>query len=99
MISTRSTKLTAIVLAATMGLFTKVQTAQAGSETPTVAGGCFWCVESDFEIVDGVKEAISGLAGGEVLTLHTNKSYVVKLAIMRLFKSSLTQTSFRATTY
>jgi len=31
----------------------------------TFAGGCFWCVESDFEKVDGVIEAISGYAGGE----------------------------------
>ena len=30
----------------------------------TFAGGCFWCVESDFEKVDGVIEAISGYAGG-----------------------------------
>ena len=66
MISTRSAKLTAIVLAATMGLFAQVQTAQAVSETLTVARGCFWCVESDFKSVDGVKEAISGFAGGEV---------------------------------
>lgn len=28
------------------------------------AGGCFWCVESDFEHVDGVLEAISGYTGG-----------------------------------
>lgn len=28
------------------------------------AGGCFWCVESDFEKLDGVKEAISGYMGG-----------------------------------
>jgi peptide methionine sulfoxide reductase msrA/msrB len=34
-------------------------------ETATFAGGCFWCVESDFEKVDGVIEAISGYAGGE----------------------------------
>lgn len=96
---TRSAKTTALALVATVGLIAQVQTAQADTETLTVAGGCFWCVESDFESVDGVKEAISGLAGGEVPTLHTNKSYVVKLAIMRLFKSSLTQTSFRATKY
>ena len=37
----------------------------AGTETLTVAGGCFWCVESDFESVSGVKEAISGFAGGK----------------------------------
>jgi peptide methionine sulfoxide reductase msrA/msrB len=31
----------------------------------TFAGGCFWCVESDFEKVDGVVEAISGYTGGQ----------------------------------
>jgi peptide methionine sulfoxide reductase msrA/msrB len=30
----------------------------------TFAGGCFWCVESDFEKVDGVVEATSGYTGG-----------------------------------
>lgn len=29
------------------------------------AGGCFWCVESDFDAVPGVIETISGYAGGE----------------------------------
>lgn len=38
----------------------------AGTETLTVAGGCFWCVESDFESVRGVKEVVSGFAGGSV---------------------------------
>ncbi|OIQ36886.1 MAG: peptide-methionine (S)-S-oxide reductase [Roseobacter sp. MedPE-SW] len=33
-------------------------------ETLTVAGGCFWCVESDFESVPGVIEAVSGYTGG-----------------------------------
>ena len=37
----------------------------AGSETLTVAGGCFWCVEADFEKVKGVKGAVSGFAGGK----------------------------------
>ena len=32
----------------------------AGTETLTVAGGCFWCVESDFESVPGVIGAVSG---------------------------------------
>ncbi len=31
----------------------------------TFAGGCFWCVESDFEKVDGVREVISGYTGGQ----------------------------------
>lgn len=34
------------------------------TETLTVAGGCFWCVESDFESVPGVIEAVSGYTGG-----------------------------------
>ena len=32
--------------------------------TATFAGGCFWCVESDFEKVEGVIEVISGYTGG-----------------------------------
>lgn len=35
-------------------------------DTITVAGGCYWCVESDFESVQGVKEAVSGFAGGTI---------------------------------
>ncbi|WP_247744773.1 peptide-methionine (S)-S-oxide reductase MsrA [Shimia sp. R11_0] len=36
----------------------------AGQESLVVAGGCFWCVESDFESVPGVIEAVSGFTGG-----------------------------------
>jgi peptide methionine sulfoxide reductase msrA/msrB len=32
----------------------------------TFAGGCFWCVQSDFEKVDGVVQVISGYTGGHV---------------------------------
>ena len=32
--------------------------------TATFAGGCFWCVESDFDAVPGVVETISGYTGG-----------------------------------
>ncbi|KIC20556.1 peptide-methionine (S)-S-oxide reductase MsrA [Leisingera sp. ANG-Vp] len=35
------------------------------TEVLTVAGGCFWCVESDFESVPGVVEAVSGYTGGK----------------------------------
>ncbi len=31
------------------------------------AGGCFWCVESDFDKVPGVIETVSGYMGGQVL--------------------------------
>ncbi|MFK7894028.1 MAG: peptide-methionine (S)-S-oxide reductase MsrA [Granulosicoccus sp.] len=32
--------------------------------TAVFAAGCFWCVEKDFEALDGVSEAISGFTGG-----------------------------------
>ena len=38
--------------------------AQAATEMAIVAGGCFWCVESDFEQVQGVKSVVSGYTGG-----------------------------------
>ena len=36
----------------------------AKAETAIFAGGCFWCVESDFDKVKGVTSTISGYAGG-----------------------------------
>lgn len=45
--------------------------AQAATEKAIVAGGCFWCVESDFEKVAGVKSVVSGYTGGAL----ANPSY------------------------
>ncbi|MEL6663621.1 MAG: peptide-methionine (S)-S-oxide reductase MsrA, partial [Pseudomonadota bacterium] len=42
----------------------EVQTAE-NVETAIFAGGCFWCVESDFDKLDGVLETVSGYTGGE----------------------------------
>ena len=33
-------------------------------EKATFAGGCFWCMESPFEELDGVTEVIAGYTGG-----------------------------------
>lgn len=38
--------------------------AAAKESSLIVAGGCFWCVESDFEKVDGVVSAVSGYING-----------------------------------
>ena len=39
-------------------------TTDAEFATATFAGGCFWCVESDFDTVPGVVETVSGYTGG-----------------------------------
>jgi len=44
---------------------------QQNTNTATFAGGCFWCVESDFEKTEGVIRAVSGYTGGE----EKNPSY------------------------
>jgi peptide methionine sulfoxide reductase msrA/msrB len=33
-------------------------------EIATLAGGCFWCTESDLEALDGVIDVVSGYSGG-----------------------------------
>lgn len=54
-----------LTLAITLGFVMQNRPAAAAeTEVLTVAGGCFWCVEADFESVKGVKEAVSGFAGG-----------------------------------
>jgi peptide-methionine (S)-S-oxide reductase len=36
------------------------------SETATLAGGCFWCLEAVFERLKGVERVVSGYSGGSV---------------------------------
>jgi len=44
---------------------TNMDVTQNDIETATFAGGCFWCIESDFEKIEGVLDVISGYTGGE----------------------------------
>ena len=37
---------------------------EAKTQKAIVAGGCFWCVESNFESLTGVKGVVSGYTGG-----------------------------------
>lgn len=67
MTSLRTFKTVALGFMIAIGLLAQAKTSQAQQlETITVAGGCFWCVEADFEKVNGVTEAVSGFAGGTV---------------------------------
>ena len=44
--------------------------APARTETAVLAGGCFWGTESVFEHVKGVKDVVSGYAGGSFRDAH-----------------------------
>ncbi|MGN2614200.1 peptide-methionine (R)-S-oxide reductase MsrB [Aliivibrio fischeri] len=37
---------------------------KGGVQIATLAGGCFWCTESDLEKLDGVVDVVSGYSGG-----------------------------------
>lgn len=54
---------TAFAIALTLALFATLSSRATAAEA-YFAGGCFWCVESDFESVRGVGNVISGFTGG-----------------------------------
>lgn len=62
------TLLTAALALGLVGGAAAAQTAAApdGTRTAIFAGGCFWCVEADFDKVPGVKKTVSGYTGGTV---------------------------------
>jgi peptide-methionine (S)-S-oxide reductase len=47
------------------GAQTATPRASEGRAVATFAGGCFWCVEADFDKVDGVLSTTSGYTGGK----------------------------------
>ena len=53
--------LTLLMLTLCIALPVRAETAQA-----VFAGGCFWCMESDYQDLDGVIDVISGFTGGEL---------------------------------
>jgi peptide-methionine (S)-S-oxide reductase len=63
--------LTTTALALTAGWAMAQSSTPAGTATATFAGGCFWCVEADFDKVPGVLSTTSGYTGGKV----ANPSY------------------------
>lgn len=68
----RSMKTIALALFIGVGGLLQATMAEARDiKTMVVAGGCFWCVESDFERVQGVSSVVSGYSGGTT----TNPTY------------------------
>jgi peptide-methionine (S)-S-oxide reductase len=64
----RRVSVRAVALAMPLSLAVAVGAAGQGTEqktaTATFAGGCFWCVEADFDKVEGVITTTSGYSGG-----------------------------------
>lgn len=56
--------LRALTLAVITLLASLTHAAAQSTQTALVAGGCFWCVESDFRRVEGVTDVSVGFAGG-----------------------------------
>lgn len=64
---TKMLRIAFLGISLTLGFGHSVNTASAAeSARAYFAGGCFWCVESDFEMVDGVGDVVSGFTGGRV---------------------------------
>ncbi len=55
-------KILGLVLSTSMLLYSSL----ASADKAVLAGGCFWCMESDFEKLPGVTKVVSGFTGGKV---------------------------------
>lgn len=58
-------KILGLVLTSSVLLYTSLSHA-AQTQKAILAGGCFWCMESDFEKLPGVTTVISGFTGGKI---------------------------------
>jgi len=59
-----------VALAMSIGIGCLLTAGQAEArdiQKTVLAGGCFWCIESDFEKVTGVTDVVSGYTGGTTI--------------------------------
>ena len=61
------------LIAITLCLFNTFPATAKDLQQITLAGGCFWCVESDYESINGVVEAVSGYTGGKAANANYKK--------------------------
>ncbi len=58
-------RLIALLLGLLLALAAPVAPALAATEEAVLAGGCFWCLEHDLEVLPGVLDVESGYSGGK----------------------------------
>lgn len=58
-------RLIALLLGLLLALGAPVAPALAATEEAVLAGGCFWCLEHDLEVLPGVLDVESGYSGGK----------------------------------
>lgn len=74
------------LLGTLLGLFA-MTSAPAKIESLVLGGGCFWCTEAAYEMLPGVKDVVSGYAGGrepnptyeQVCAHQTGHAEVIKI--------------------
>lgn len=77
----------ALLLGGTDAMSAQDKAGAAKLETATLGGGCFWCLEAVYEEMAGVKDVVSGYAGGrganptydEVCSGRTGHAEVVQI--------------------
>ena len=49
-----------------MSIILLMGASQVKAAKTILAGGCFWCIEADFEKLEGVTDVVSGFSGGKI---------------------------------